>query len=259
MSGDDVIRPAREDSFFVGWEASPPAVDRRFLLGAAGGLVVAGGGAAAVLAGAQGGPGEGSWNQGAVREWTGVLTTSPYPMIQLGAAGSPTRHALLLCSTKCGVEQRLASVGDGPVVVTGSVLERGRSRAIAVADGPDWIRAAPAASGAAATGSRPLGSVTLTGEILDSKCWFGAMRPGEGKTHKACAALCIRFGIPPSFYARDAEGRAHALLMTGPNGEALREAVLPLVADRVTARGALHLIGDDLLTMRVDMDDVARV
>ena len=32
-----------------------------------------------------------------------------------------------------------------------------------------------------------LGEATYRGEILDSKCWFGAMQPGQGKPHKSCA------------------------------------------------------------------------
>ena len=39
-------------------------------------------------------------------------------------------------------------------------------------------------------------NVTLKGEIIDPKCYLGAMKPGGGKTHKACAMRCIAGGIP---------------------------------------------------------------
>jgi hypothetical protein len=32
-----------------------------------------------------------------------------------------------------------------------------------------------------------LGEVQLTGEIVDSKCYFGVMNPGNGKVHRDCA------------------------------------------------------------------------
>ena len=42
------------------------------------------------------------------------------------------------------------------------------------------------------------GPVTVSGEIVDSKCFLGVMVPGAGKTHKECASLCLRGGIPPA-------------------------------------------------------------
>jgi hypothetical protein len=29
--------------------------------------------------------------------------------------------------------------------------------------------------------------MTLTGEIVDSKCYLGVMNPGQGKVHRDCA------------------------------------------------------------------------
>ena len=44
-----------------------------------------------------------------------------------------------------------------------------------------------------------LGTATLTGEIVDSKCYLGVMNPGRGKVHRDCAARCLSGGIPPAF------------------------------------------------------------
>lgn len=41
------------------------------------------------------------------------------------------------------------------------------------------------------------------GEILDPKCYFGVMKPGEGKIHKSCAIRCISGGIPPVLRVKD--------------------------------------------------------
>jgi hypothetical protein len=77
-----------------------------------------------------------------------------------------------------------------------------------------------------------LGDVSLAGEILDSKCWFGAMRPSSGKVHKACASLCIRGGIPPAFFARGPANQGALMIMT-TGGRAHGPALLELVADPV--------------------------
>ena len=66
--------------------------------------------------------------------------------------------------------------------------------------------------------SAPLGGATLAGEIIDPKCYFGAMKPGEGKIHKACATLCLRGGIPPMFMTTDEQGRHVYYLLTKPDG-----------------------------------------
>ena len=63
--------------------------------------------------------------------------------------------------------------------------------------------------------------ITLRGEIVDSKCFLGVMVPGEGKTHKDCASLCLRGGIPPAFVVRDREGRSALLLLVSESGGSL--------------------------------------
>jgi hypothetical protein len=91
-----------------------------------------------------------------------------------------------------------------------------------------------------------VGELTLVGEILDSKCWFGAMRPSEGKVHKACAALCIRGGIPPAFFARG-PGQQGALMIMTSGGNAHGRDLLALVADPVRVSGRVLRLGDLLL------------
>jgi hypothetical protein len=93
---------------------------------------------------------------------------------------------------------------------------------------------------------------------MDSKCFFGVMRPARGKTHKACASLCIRGGIPPSFWARTKDGREAVMLMTDADGGALGEDILPLVADPVEAEGEIVRIGD-ILQFRANANDYRRV
>jgi len=99
--------------------------------------------------------------------------------------------------------------------------------------------------------------VTLTGEIVDTKCHFGVMQPGSGKVHRACAARCIAGGIPPGLLVRDADGSIRTVLLAGADGRELHGEVLPYVAEPVRIRGTLvHSAG--LLVLRADPSDITR-
>lgn len=230
--------------FFIGWAEMPDA-DRRFFLKAGAGLVVGSAGVAGFVAAWQRPVGPGSWDIAAFEDYTGVVTASPYPMLRTRDIDGKVRTALLVCQTKCGVDARLASFAGKSVVINGSLVQRGEYTTIAVADGPDWIRAAdaPVDPALAFPAPEPLGELRLAGEILDSKCWFGAMRPAEGKVHKACASLCIRSGIAPAFFARDANDNAALLIMTERGGR-FGETMLAHVADPVEVTGMVSQVGD---------------
>ena len=236
-----------EQNFFIGW-AETPKPDRRFFLKAGLGLMVATGTLGAGLAALQNAPGPGTWNQSEVREWRGIATAEPYAMLRTTDLGTGPRTALLACLGKCGVAARIGSHAGKPVIIKGSLIQRGRHSMIAVVDDMDWIRAdefAPA-SIPAFPKIEPIGAVTLKGEILDSKCWFGAMRPSEGKVHKACASLCIRGGLPPAFFARDHKGRSALMIMTD-HGTAHGPGLLPFVADPVEITAEVRRWGNLLL------------
>jgi hypothetical protein len=85
-------------------------------------------------------------------------------------------------------------------------------------------------------------AVTLRGEIVDSKCFLGVMVPGEGKTHKDCASLCLRGGIPPAFVVRDREGRTALMLLVSESGGSLagHEAAVRLAAEPIELTGVIE-------------------
>lgn len=236
-----------DDDFFIGW-AETPAPDRRFFLKAGVSLTLGAAALAGGFASLQLSPGSGMWNQHDVREWRGVAIGKPYAMLRTLDLGGGPRTALLSCLGKCGVAARIGSFAGKSVVITGSLIQRGRHSMIAVKETGEWIREddGPTDPALAFPDPEPLGSISLAGEILDSKCWFGAMRPSQGKVHKACASLCIRGGIPPAFFVRDKADRQALLIMT-ENGEACGHGILPYVADPVRLTGNLSRMGDLLL------------
>jgi len=207
----------------------------------------------------QNGAGRGGWDMGATVRVSGHISISPYAHIRV-MEGSGVRTLLLGCETKCGVRERLEDIAyaGGGATVTGTLIERDGYAMLAVPDGLDWLEQTPDLQIPPAPRMRSLGSADLVGEILDSKCWFGAMRPNEGLSHKACATLCIASGIAPYFGVKDGQGRERALMITNPEGEQLITEILPYVAELVHAMGELVQF-DDLIQFRINPNTLARV
>ena len=89
-----------------------------------------------------------------------------------------------------------------------------------------------------------LGETELKGEIVDSKCYFGVMKPGFGKPHRDCAIRCISGGIPPVLVVKNEKGEAQYFLLTGQNGEPINQEVLPFVGLPVSIKGQLEKMAD---------------
>jgi len=247
----------RRRPFFIGWSADAPQTRRRTLLGAGLALAAgAGGGVAAVVAAGREPIGSGIWDTGQVRTLHGVLFAHPYPLLRTLDLGAGARTVFLATDGKAAARVPPELQGRW-VRVSGTLLSRGANAMLAV-------EGLAAASGAEASGLRDLqttalGEVLLTGEILDAKCWFGAMRPGYGRTHKACAALCVHGGLPTAFCrAGDCGTGNEAPLFLDPNGAPHGHDVLPLVADPVFVRGELVRVGD-VTELRASLDAVRRL
>lgn len=252
-----VIDPSGHDrdEMFIGW-ARAPAVDRRFLLGALPLGLAGAGGAGWLIASALDDPGAGAWLTDATHRVTGVLTTAPYPMIRVADRSAPfgLRTVLLVAQGKCTSALEFGGNEASAITASGVLIQRKERRMLEVPPLLEkWLEPAdaPASAGLAEPPTESLGKHRLSGAIMDSKCFLGVMRPGRGKTHKACASLCIRGGIPPSFWVRTKDGRESVLLMTDAKGGPMPMDILPLVADPVEAEGEIVRVGD-LLQFRAD-------
>ena len=97
-----------------------------------------------------------------------------------------------------------------------------------------------------------MASVTVRGEIVDSKCFLGVMVPGSGKTHKDCASLCLRGGIPPALFVQDRAGDSALMLLTGSSGEPIGARALQIAGEAVEMTGMLQRQGGWLVLRRSD-------
>jgi len=247
-----------QDDFFIGWAKSPPRALKPLLAAVAATLILGFVGLALAIGAAKPDPGPGAfrfdWGRQTVE---GVVAARPYPTLTVvkGAEHIPVGHTIMLVGQgKRGVQSQAEALDGQLAEASGVVLKRGELDMLQARGGPDGLKAAEAdAAAAAPAGDAPLGRWRLTGEVCDGKCLAGAMRPGAGLAHKACANLCLYGGAPPVFVsAGPVEGEVFFLLADadgGPVGEALYD----LVGRLTTLEGEIVRRGD-LLIFQADID-----
>ncbi len=251
------------NEFFVGYLATPPSARRflrRLLPPVALAVLIVGG----LLAAAQRDPGPGVWAAGTTRTLDGIIRVEPYPMVRAvsSSQGGAVRTFLLVSEGKFGAGERVRPWQGKGVRLIGTILNRDGRSLFELADGEAAIRPLDLDDDVRgrlqSSAELRTASVTLRGEIIDPKCYVGAMKPGGGKTHKACAQLCLSGGIPPMFVTRDPRGRETYYLLVDPEGMPAQQVVLPYVGDPVELTGTLERL-DDLMVLRVDPSRIVRL
>lgn len=252
-----------EPEFYIGYRSRAPAETGRFLRRVVG-LVILGAAALAVtLAFLQRPFDPGTFEFGVVREFDGVLVETPVPALMaprsVGAdaqSTGPSRY-LLVSQGKFGAAGQVSGFHGQTVRLEGSLIYREDQTMIELV--PDSIQGVSKLDGEIPSGQPlELGSATLYGEIVDSKCYLGVMKPGRRKTHRACAVRCLSGGIPPIMRTLDPEGEPVHLLLVGLDGESINPQILDFVAEPVEISGNITRIGDQL-TLFADPSSIRRL
>lgn len=104
---------------------------------------------------------------------------------------------------------------------------------------------------------KELGTVQLTGEVLDPKCYFGVMKPGHGKPHRDCAIRCIAGGMSPVFWVRNEKGKYNYYLILDENGKKMNDELKDHIAEPVslTARAVQY---DDWIVLYTNKESIKR-
>lgn len=195
---------------------------------------------------------------GVVRAFGGRIELEPYPTLCVERPGGGVSRWLLVAPGKHGAAPLVRDFAGQPVALRGSLIHEGERTMIEVEPGSVTRRETGMAEGAPASAAVSLGRMTLSGEIVDSKCHLGVMNPGERRTHRACARLCIRGGIPPLLWVEDVGGSVRRLLLVDEQGMAVNERVLDFVGDPVEMDGEVERI-DDMLFFRIDPARIRRL
>ncbi len=187
---------------------------------------------------------------GTVRDFEGVVEETPYPTLALEGPGraAATSRLYLVSPGKFGAADEVEGLDRQRVELQGSLIYRDDQTMVEVV--PDSVKPAPGTA-AAGNGEVSLGSQTLRGRIVDSKCFLGLMKPGATKPHRACATRCIAGGIPPLFVVSDRQGPAAYLVLVGADGKAVNQEVLDRVDEPLEITGEVSRL-DDLLILKAD-------
>ena len=203
----------------------------------------------------------GSFEFGEVRTVEGTLYVAPQPHLRLhrplplpnqAATSRPevlVEELLLVDFGKHGATG-LAGLDGAQVRARGSLIFRGSTAMLELAEPPQRNDAATTVPAVDATVGRP---IRLTGEIVDSKCALGVMKPGRGKVHRACATLCLDGGIPPAFLVRGADGQEWIALLLDADGAPPTESLAPWVGEGLSLDGELHEPAGGVARFRVDL------
>ena len=242
------------DGFFVGWGKKFPKGLHGFLICVCVFLIGIFAGTAYSFVVTQPDPGEGAFRFDLGRQnLEGVLQAKPYPMLHVAPGEKyPDGHTIMLAGQgKRGVVEKAASLDGQVVKLRGILLKRGSMDMLQVAGKISAVESASVVP----TAVESLGRYRMNGEICDGKCYAGAMRPGTGIAHKACANLCLSGGVPPVFVSvGDVEGTSFFML-ADPAGNALDDRLFNLTAIFLEAEGELEKHGK-LMVFKIDLDKV---
>jgi hypothetical protein len=173
------------------------------------------------------------------RDFMGYVELKPYPALLVGRPGGKEySRYLLVAPGKHGAEAEVRSFAGKAVHLRGSLIYRdGQTMVELVPGSVHVVKQEPAAVSFAT-----VGEVTLTGEIVDSKCYLGVMNPGRTKVHRDCAARCISGGVPPAFVTADG-----FYLLTGGDGRPIQHEVFDWVGETIQVRGEVARSGETLI------------
>jgi hypothetical protein len=232
-------KTSNNPEFYVGYLPLPQS-HKRFLTALVALLSIAMLSSGALIAAAQRNPGKTELVSTQRATWSGTVYTDPYPMM-IHDDGS---IHLLIGIGKFGVADRVAPFNGKRCQVDGWALARTNRSAIQLDITQDAIRESTGAIRPAPTQTAQSNEpVELIGEIVDGKCFLGAMKPGDGKAHKACATLCIQGGLPPMFAASDQSPTTQLPLVLINGSPTLPQSVLELVGEPIKLTATRSTLG----------------
>jgi len=239
------------NDFYVGYLPQAPTALARFMrkvIVALGFLAVTG---ALVLVVGQMPFANSVFEYGKLHSFEGVVITRPFPMLLVarpGHTGQQDKYSryLLVAPGKHGADDLVAGFDGKQVRLHGQLIYRDGGTMVEIT--PNSITVVDTAPADQET-TRDLGAVSVTGEIVDSKCFLGVMNPGQGKVHRDCAARCLSGGIPPIFVTTNGHKQ---FLLVGLDGRALgRDVLREFIAEPIQIRGKLMKTGSTQL-LKVD-------
>lgn len=191
---------------------------------------------------------------------TGIYHENPYPMLRVQLAENTYKNVLLLGFGKLSVNPYLkelkSEVGDlngKKISIEGNLIYYNGKTLIQITDKEKVSLEAKATF--EIPKNELLREMTLEGEVVDPKCYFGVMKPGNGKIHRSCAVLCISGGIPPVLVATDANNLSEYYLLTDIKGNPIHKHILPFVGKPSEIKGVVEK-NEDWYNFKIDVSNI---
>ncbi len=186
---------------------------------------------------------------GNVKDFEGTIQAQPIPFLLIEKAeknnGLPVFERIpLVAEDKHGADEIVKDFDGQRVKLKGTKIYRDDLQMIEVA--ADSIVKTGGEAQKFDEKEESLGSLSLKGEIVDSKCYLGVMNPGQSKPHRDCAVNCLRGGIPALFVVKDLNGNISELWLFGNDGKPVNDRILDFVAEPVEIPGEVRRKGDYL-------------
>jgi len=180
----------------------------------------------------------------------GILTTiegdlflEPFPRLRI-TNGAKRESYLLVGAGKMGAdntlinfENQLGNISGKHIKLKGQLIHGNDKRLLQISDDclPELLGESNELSSTILFDESI--TTSIEGEIIDPKCFFGVMKPGEGKPHRSCAIRCIAGGIPPVFHTN-----TENYLLVDQHKKPLKDELVSLVGEAITLKGRIAAI-----------------
>lgn len=191
---------------------------------------------------------------------TGIFHENPYPMLRVEIAKNEFKNILLLGFGKSSanpylekLQNEVKDLNAKTLRIEGNLIYYNGKTLIQITDEEkvtlvsDQKKTIPSI--------QKISNMTLQGEIIDPKCYFGVMKPGKGKIHRSCAVRCISGGIPPVLATTDNNKMTDYFLITDLNGRPINQAVIPYIGKPSEVSGIVEKM-EDWYLIKIDPSNI---
>ena len=254
-----------QQDFYIGWMSKAPPgfakhVKKVLLILFPAALIVA-----YLLSTSQNKFSTASFEYGKLTEVKGIYYNNPIPMLKVFDKNNLSITIPLVGYGKHGAETAIMELEkekgvslNGKEVTLKGTLIYGDGKTLLQVDKNDDPIVNIGAESTVQLQQKDLGTQTIRGEIIDPKCYFGVMKPGEGKVHRDCAIRCILGGIPPVLHVQNEKGESNYYLIVGPNGEKINEVLQDIVAEPVSIEARV-VQQDDWIILYTGKENIKRI
>ncbi|WP_052172553.1 hypothetical protein [Psychroserpens jangbogonensis] len=191
---------------------------------------------------------------------TGTFHENPYPMLRVEVAKNTYKTILLLGFGKSSanpflerIQNEVKDLNGKTLSIEGNLIYYNGKTLIQITNDEkvileEGIKQKPISKVA-------ISKMTLRGEIIDPKCYFGVMKPGKGKIHRSCAVRCISGGIPPVLATTDNNNISQYYLITDLKGNPINQDILPFIGKPSEITGTVEKM-EDWFLLKIKVSDI---